>query len=234
MLLRNMQPRLISSIMARLVYRSHKLYSMATKSRIPSGPICTSYGPVTSDLPVKLFDAAASFGIPRNPDTVSKSCLPVSPFVLVSSHIAQGTGINEGCVTTLLSIDPATAKRSYSASGYLEPNLHRKNLLVMTESQVTKVCASIIWHDSELICDRSCLRKMARFNALLALNYFTKEHFASLLAWGVMSSYPVVGFYLTSHFMVWIFILNFKAPYKPRKFWSFLASETVRSSANTG
>lgn len=42
-------------------------------------------------------------------------------------------------MTSLLSIDTTTAKRSYASSAYLEPNLDRKNLLVLTEARVIKV-----------------------------------------------------------------------------------------------
>lgn len=44
-------------------------------------------------------------------------------------------------MTSLLSVDADTAKRSYAASAYLEPNLQRENLLVLTEAYVTKVRA---------------------------------------------------------------------------------------------
>lgn len=43
-------------------------------------------------------------------------------------------------MTSLLSVDLETSKRCYAASAYLEPNLHRQNLLVLTEAYVTKVC----------------------------------------------------------------------------------------------
>lgn len=42
-------------------------------------------------------------------------------------------------MTSLVSIDPETATRSYSSSAYLDPNLERKNLLVLIDAQVTKV-----------------------------------------------------------------------------------------------
>lgn len=42
-------------------------------------------------------------------------------------------------MTSLLSVDSTTGTRSYTVNAYLEPNLHRPNLLVLTEAQVTKV-----------------------------------------------------------------------------------------------
>ncbi|EKM52284.1 uncharacterized protein PHACADRAFT_260581 [Phanerochaete carnosa HHB-10118-sp] len=83
------------------------------------GPIKQSFSPVWADLHLKLFESAEALGIPRNPET--------------------GNGRNDGCMTSLVSVDATTAKRSYAASAYLEPNLHRKNLLVLTEAYVTKV-----------------------------------------------------------------------------------------------
>lgn len=83
------------------------------------GPIKNSFGPVLGEMHMKLFDSAQALGIPRNPET--------------------GNGRNDGCMTSLLSVDATTAKRSYAASAYLEPNLDRSNLLVLTEAYVTKV-----------------------------------------------------------------------------------------------
>ncbi|KAI8980779.1 GMC oxidoreductase [Trametes punicea] len=83
------------------------------------GPIKQSFGPIWADLHLKLFESAEALGIPRNPET--------------------GNGKNDGCMTSLVSVDVTTAKRSYAAPAYLEPNLHRKNLHVLTEAYVTKV-----------------------------------------------------------------------------------------------
>lgn len=61
-------------------------------------------------------------------------------------------------MTSLVSVDSNTAKRSYAASAYLEPNLNRPNLLVLTEAYVTKVCFYRNFH----ICptDTSVLTKV--------------------------------------------------------------------------
>ena len=56
-------------------------------------------------------------------------------------------------MTSLLSVDAETAKRSYAASAYLEPNLDRKNLLVLTEAYVTKVLHPPLSLDPMLICN---------------------------------------------------------------------------------
>ena len=51
-------------------------------------------------------------------------------------------------MTSLVSVDAETGKRSYSAADYLEPNLDRKNLLVLTEAHVTKVRE--FYHDAQI------------------------------------------------------------------------------------
>lgn len=83
-------------------------------------------GPIAKSLPIawptilsNFFDAAEALGVPRNPDT--------------------SNGRNIGSMTSFASIDPATAKRSYATPAYLEPNIGRKNLLVLTDAQVTKI-----------------------------------------------------------------------------------------------
>ncbi|KIP05965.1 hypothetical protein PHLGIDRAFT_128561 [Phlebiopsis gigantea 11061_1 CR5-6] len=83
------------------------------------GPIKNSFAPVWSEMHLKLFETAEALGIPRNPET--------------------GNGQNDGCMTSILSVDGETAKRSYATSAYLEPNLPRKNLLVLTEAHVTRI-----------------------------------------------------------------------------------------------
>jgi hypothetical protein len=42
-------------------------------------------------------------------------------------------------MTSFTSVDPRTAKRSYAAPEYYEPNASRPNLAVLINSQVTKV-----------------------------------------------------------------------------------------------
>lgn len=42
-------------------------------------------------------------------------------------------------MTSFISADADTAQRSYAYSAYLEPNIDRKNLLVLTDTHVTKV-----------------------------------------------------------------------------------------------
>ncbi|KAF7798260.1 hypothetical protein EIP86_009477 [Pleurotus ostreatoroseus] len=83
------------------------------------GPVKHSYSAQWSNIHSNLFETAATLGAPRNTDT--------------------GNGKNDGCMTAPVTVDATTAKRCYAASAYLEPNLHRKNLLVLTEAQVTKV-----------------------------------------------------------------------------------------------
>lgn len=42
-------------------------------------------------------------------------------------------------MTSILTVDSKAAKRSYAYPEYLKPNLHRKNLMVLTDTHVTKV-----------------------------------------------------------------------------------------------
>ena len=60
--------------------------------------------------------------------------------------VLQSNGRNIGSMTSFASINPTTAKRSYATPAYLEPNIGRKNLLVLTDAQVTKVglCSPIM------------------------------------------------------------------------------------------
>ncbi|THU93690.1 alcohol oxidase [Dendrothele bispora CBS 962.96] len=83
------------------------------------GPIKKSFSVIFGEMQAKFFDAVENLGIPRNPDS--------------------SNGRNTGSMTPFMSVDSNTAKRSYSVSGYLEPNLGRKNLLVLPETYVTKV-----------------------------------------------------------------------------------------------
>lgn len=63
-----------------------------------------------------------------------------SVFILANSRsIYQGNGTNVGSMSSFMSVDPHTAKRSYVARDYYEPNASRPNLLVLLHSQVTKV-----------------------------------------------------------------------------------------------
>ncbi|KAI5818240.1 hypothetical protein BZA77DRAFT_261590 [Pyronema omphalodes] len=55
---------------------------------------------------------------------------------LKGDHFA---GDNTGAYYTLASVDQNTARRSYSASAYLEPNRHRENLIVITGAHIDKV-----------------------------------------------------------------------------------------------
>ncbi|TBU53003.1 GMC oxidoreductase [Dichomitus squalens] len=89
------------------------------KNHGTNGPIKKSFGPTFYELHAALYDSVQTFGVPRNPDT--------------------GSGKNDGSVMSFLSIDATTAKRSHAANAYLEPNLGRKNLLVLTGAHVTKV-----------------------------------------------------------------------------------------------
>ncbi|KAF8195006.1 alcohol oxidase [Pholiota molesta] len=84
-----------------------------------NGPIKKSFPTTFTEQHALLFDAAEALGIPRN------------------SEMANGT--NVGSMTSFTSVDPRTAKRSYAAPEYYEPNASRSNLAVLINSQVTKI-----------------------------------------------------------------------------------------------
>lgn len=84
-----------------------------------NGPIKKSYLTVWYEMHAKLLDTMENMGVPRNSET--------------------GGGRNEGSMTSFISADADTAKRSYAYSAYLEPNIDRKNLFVLTDTHVTKV-----------------------------------------------------------------------------------------------
>ncbi|KAF8313119.1 alcohol oxidase [Clavulina sp. PMI_390] len=84
-----------------------------------NGPIHKSFGGWVSDIRVPFFDALEEFGVHRNPDAAS--------------------GFVPGSYPTLSAVDPATAKRSSTASGYYAPNASRPNLVVLTSSNATKM-----------------------------------------------------------------------------------------------
>ncbi|KLO19195.1 alcohol oxidase [Schizopora paradoxa] len=84
-----------------------------------NGPIKMSFPKLLTTLHARLFTAGESLGIPKN-KTIN-DCGAI------------------GSVTPLYTLDPSTTTRSYAASGYLETNLHRKNLFVLTNAQVTKI-----------------------------------------------------------------------------------------------
>lgn len=42
-------------------------------------------------------------------------------------------------MTSTLTVDSETGTRSYAYPAYLRPNLHRENLMVLTDTYITKV-----------------------------------------------------------------------------------------------
>ncbi|KAI0056995.1 alcohol oxidase [Artomyces pyxidatus] len=83
------------------------------------GPIIESFSPWYSPLQAPVSEAIHALGVPRNGEPAN--------------------GNNVGVNTGVSAIDPRTSTRSYAASGYYEPNASRKNLIVLTGAQVTKI-----------------------------------------------------------------------------------------------
>ncbi|KAI0654269.1 GMC oxidoreductase [Cubamyces menziesii] len=84
-----------------------------------SGPIVKAYPTWFNPLHFTFLDTLETLGIPRNPDPDS--------------------GSNVGGATSFLSIDPRTARRTYSASAYFQPNAERQNLFILTNAVATKI-----------------------------------------------------------------------------------------------
>jgi len=57
----------------------------------------------------------------------------------VESNDAHLAGSNTGCWTSLVSVDPRTATRSYAATAYYLPNASRQNLVVLTGAEVREI-----------------------------------------------------------------------------------------------
>ncbi|KZT20506.1 GMC oxidoreductase [Neolentinus lepideus HHB14362 ss-1] len=86
------------------------------------GPIHSTHPPHVWDLYHPTQKAFETFGISVNPD--------------------PDTGLNTGFVFTTSCVDPTTATRSFSTTGYYEPNAHRLNLAVTTGAHAAKIIFS--------------------------------------------------------------------------------------------
>ncbi|KAI0744114.1 GMC oxidoreductase [Daedaleopsis nitida] len=84
-----------------------------------SGPLVKSYSTHFSALHVPFTDALEALGVPRNPEPNDGQIL--------------------GTVTTYCTVDARTATRTYSGSAYYAPNANRKNLVVLTNSTVSRI-----------------------------------------------------------------------------------------------
>ncbi|KIK71049.1 hypothetical protein GYMLUDRAFT_235428 [Collybiopsis luxurians FD-317 M1] len=84
-----------------------------------SGPVKTSISAWFNGLHSKFMETLVNMGIPINRD--------------------PGNGKNVGASVGVISVNPDTMTRSYSATAYYVPNSHRKNLAILTGAHVTKV-----------------------------------------------------------------------------------------------
>lgn len=98
-----------------------KVYAVAPvpNAHGSEGPVFKSMRTLWTNAHAKFFDAAESLGIPRNPES--------------------GNGVNVGCLSPFSSVDPRTATRSSAVTAYLNPNIGRNNLYVLTDTQVVKI-----------------------------------------------------------------------------------------------
>ncbi|KAJ8474322.1 hypothetical protein ONZ51_g7298 [Trametes cubensis] len=84
-----------------------------------SGPIVKGYPTWFNPLHLQFLETLEKLGVPKNPES--------------------DNGNNLGGVTTFVTVDSSSALRSYSANAYYEPNAGRKNLVILTNSTVTKI-----------------------------------------------------------------------------------------------
>ncbi|KAK3373076.1 putative choline dehydrogenase [Lasiosphaeria ovina] len=57
----------------------------------------------------------------------------------IAASDSQLGGTNVGCWTSLCSVDPLSATRSYAATSYYRPNASRPNLVVLTSAEVSEI-----------------------------------------------------------------------------------------------
>lgn len=80
--------------------------------------------------------AANALGIHTNSNPV---CINREFSSSPTLSLAQDSGNSTGYETPARAVDPATGKRSYTVSAYLEPNFNRSNLFVLTGALVSKI-----------------------------------------------------------------------------------------------
>ncbi|KAJ7206921.1 hypothetical protein GGX14DRAFT_637247 [Mycena pura] len=83
------------------------------------GPILNTFPRFTPAINEFYYEACAALNIPFNP--------------------TGGNGNNSGVWPALAAIHPDTGERVSSASAYLEPNRHKRNLTIITEARATRV-----------------------------------------------------------------------------------------------
>ncbi|KAF8125391.1 alcohol oxidase [Mycena galopus ATCC 62051] len=83
------------------------------------GPILHTLPRFTPAINEYYYEACAALNIPFNP--------------------LGGTGNNSGVWPTFAAIHPQTGERVSSATAYLEPNRHKKNLTILTEARANRV-----------------------------------------------------------------------------------------------
>ncbi|KAF5371665.1 hypothetical protein D9758_003546 [Tetrapyrgos nigripes] len=92
---------------------------MDTKVHGSKGPISVSFPSQIPPLHKEFLGSCEALGVGRNTQPNGGK--------IIGSFFCAG------------SVDPTTGTRSYAASGYLAPNLHRQNLFVLIEAYATKI-----------------------------------------------------------------------------------------------
>ena len=107
--------------------KSERFHAPATDIQRAAGAV--PHDVVGSDGPIHIsypFEYTASHGLWHK--TLDALGIPSN-----NAHLA---GSNIGAWTTVCSVDPSNATRSYAATGYYLPNAHRPNLVLLTGAEV--------------------------------------------------------------------------------------------------
>ncbi|WFD27260.1 hypothetical protein MNAN1_002256 [Malassezia nana] len=100
---------------------------------------------VTNELHIEWDDASHGSNGPIHAAFPGFTYPPVGDFINTSSAVAAPLssdpdgGNNTGTFVTTSNINPSNWTRSFSRSGYIDPNVARSNLVILTEHQATQV-----------------------------------------------------------------------------------------------
>ena len=152
-------------------------------------------------------------------------------------------GLAIGAYSTLLTIEPQNASRSYAANAYYKPNAHRSNLKVLTGALATKILFKartkpLVATGLSYIVDGSSYSAFAKREVILSAGTFQSPHLLELSGIGrrslleplgikVLHENPNVGENLQDHILL---PLAFEtAPGEPT--FESLRNETVFNEA---
>ncbi|EGN94606.1 hypothetical protein SERLA73DRAFT_114907 [Serpula lacrymans var. lacrymans S7.3] len=115
------------------------MYMKKSETLIPLSPPDACHHYPEPDLSLHGTDGPIIKSLPTWWNAMHVPMFQVLEVLGILHNSEPGNGTNIGAVTSLASIDPRSAKRSYAASAYYEPNASRQNLHIFTGAHVTKV-----------------------------------------------------------------------------------------------